>query len=135
MVRPVFDPMAQDVDYATLGDFTLQTREKLLARWAIRLELQGLDEMLLGRHEESPQLQEVDAELPVVVIRIAQKPADAARNGNRGFGRDVCGNEDVGTPGHVTDDQLFEAALSCIRLHTSASSGAVSSSLAGSSAS
>src|SRR5207245_56753 len=83
MVRPVFDPMAQAVDYRTLGAFTLQTREELSARWAIRLELQGLDEMLLGRQDEPPQLQEVDAELPVVVPRIAQKPAGAARNGNR----------------------------------------------------
>src|SRR5688572_23626391 len=89
--------------------------------------------MFLGRQNESSQLHEVDAELPIVVGRVAEEPAGAARNGNGGFGRDVCGDQNVRTAGHVANDQLFEAALGGVCLHTSASSAGVLSSLEGSS--
>ena len=42
-MRPVLDPVAQDVDDAALADLALQPGEELLARRAVLIEIEGAE--------------------------------------------------------------------------------------------
>ena len=94
-------------------------------------ERERVEEILLRRQHEAAELDEVDAVVAVVVVRIAEQPAGAAGDGSGGLGRDVLGREQIGVPGHRADDQVFEAALGRVGGHASTGS---SSSTSGSSA-
>src|SRR5688500_3217733 len=102
--------MAQDVDGTPLRDLTLETREKFAPRRAVDAQLQGLQDLVLGCHEEAAQLNEIDAVLTVIVARVTEQPAGAAGHRRRGLGCDVRRDEDVRASAHTADDQLLETA-------------------------
>ena len=71
LVRPALDPLAQHVDAAALGDLALQAGQESAPRRAVLAQSQRCRDLGLRGAEEGRQLRQVEAELPVVVLRVA----------------------------------------------------------------
>lgn len=97
-VRAMLEAVAEDVDDPLGADGTLEPGEELATGGARRVEREGVGELRLGGAEEAAELDEVDAVLAVVVGRVAEEPAGAAGDGERGVGGDVGGERRSGRP-------------------------------------
>src|SRR5271166_1851829 len=105
MVCTMLDAGAEYVDDAALGDLTLEPGKELLAGRTVMLQVEGLDEVLLGRGEEGAELGKVHGVLTVVVLGAASDPARRQ---------------------HVGHDQGFERVFAGVRLAHSAASASAS---------
>ena len=69
LVRPALDPLAQHVDAAALGDLALQAGQESAPRRAVLAQAQRFRDLGLRGAEECRKLRQVDAVLPVIVLR------------------------------------------------------------------
>ena len=110
VVRAVPDAVAQDVDGAALRYLALQPGQELAPRRAVLAERQRLGGVGLRVAQEGGELDPIDAELAVVVVRAAAAPADAAVT--RARLRDLPVHRRVaGMAGQRRADEPFEAPL------------------------
>ena len=86
----VLHTVPQNVDDATLADFTLQTGEELLARWAVGIKIECRQQQRLRRGNERAELDQIDGPCRIITLRIACQPS---------------------TVGHVVSDELLKALL------------------------
>src|SRR5687768_3348584 len=99
MVRAVFDPMPQDVDYTALRYLSLEPRQELPTSRAVIAEVEGGCDFFLRGGQEGTQLREIKGILSVVLVRIARNPASVR---------------------HARDDQGFERLLAGVGSHVPA---------------
>ena len=59
MVRAVFDPVAQNIDHAALGDLALQPRQELPSGRAIVVEIEGFGNFRLSGVKKGAELGKV----------------------------------------------------------------------------
>ena len=118
VVRPVLEPVAQDVDGAALGDLALQPRQELAPSGAVLAEVERLADVGLGRAQEGRELGEIDAVLAVVVARIAADPARAVGRRPLADGVGRAGARIAGRAGQRRADQAFETALGGVGGHS-----------------
>jgi len=79
----MLEAMPQQVDHAALGDFTLKAGEKFLPNRTDTGQVQRLNQIGLGGFEKGGKLNQIDGELPVIVMPVAQDPADATIESGR----------------------------------------------------
>ena len=81
VVGPVPDAIAEDVDGAALGDLALQAGKEPAAGGAVFIEAQCCGGFGLGGGQKGTKLDQVDAELTVVVVVVARGPSTATVTG------------------------------------------------------
>src|SRR4051794_23362132 len=96
--------VAQHRDHAALSDLALQSCQKAPACGAVILDVEGDSGLRLCGAKKRGQLPEIDAVLPVVVVRLAFTPAGDRRS-------------------HLPNDQRLEAELARIASHAPTSPG------------
>ena len=118
----VLDPMPQHVDHAALADLALQPGEELLAGGAIVVELERRQQGRLGRGDEGAQLDKIDGPRPVIGLRVAEPPIVQADERLRLLGEAAAAaRRRIRPPGHVGDDEGFQALLRGVGSHAAAS--------------
>ena len=104
------DAVAQHVDAAALGDCALESGQKFAPCWAVRGQPQRFRGFGLGRTQKGRELDQIDAVLAVVIVKVAVAPAHAAVAGGRFGHRTRCGRL-AGMAGQRGADEAFEAAF------------------------
>jgi hypothetical protein len=103
-----------------LGDCSLQAGQELQAGGAGVVQIQRFKHLRLVRLQERCQLNQIEGELPLVIVPVAQDPAGAAIQGGRlagmGDGRGLASR----LAGHGLDDQVLQALLTRVGLHPDA---------------
>ena len=116
VVRAVLDAMAQDVDGAALRDLALESGHELPPGRAALIQRERFGGVRLRGVEERGELNEIDAELAVVVVGGAGDPPDAAVTGG-GLRRPALLRRLAWMAGQRRADQPFEPALRGIGDH------------------
>src|SRR5438046_1655107 len=109
--------MSQYVNDAALRDLALQAGQEFAPCRTVMVEVQCLDERLLGRTQESPQLDDIDDVLSIVMARVPEQPSSSVRHGHRRVGSLVWWRKQFGPSRHGADNQVFEPPLAGIGLH------------------
>src|SRR4051812_34982721 len=99
-MRTVLDAVPQHVDRSTPADLPLKARKEVAAGRAIDIELDRVDQVLLGREKESAQLSQVDAKLALVVARVTEEPPSPAGYGRGRFGGHVLRRQHISASRH-----------------------------------
>ena len=111
LMGPCLTPLRRTSIDAALRDLALQPREKAAPRRPVVASDSVSSRSFCVAMSEAAQLDEIDAVVAVVVLRVAEQPASTAGDRDRGLGGGVLWREEIGMPGHRTDDQVFEAAF------------------------
>ena len=114
-------PLPQHVDDAALADLALQPRQEFLPGRAVVVEVERRHQGRLRRGDEGAQLDKIDGPGPVIGLRIAEQPVVQADERLRLLGESAAGRRGSIAPGHVGDDQGFQALLRGVGFHAAAS--------------
>ena len=106
LVRPALDPLAQHVNRAPLGDLALQASQESTPRRTVPAQVQQFRDLGLRGAQEGRELRQVDAVLPVVVLRVAAYPARAI--GRRPLARRVPRRHIAGAARQRRGDEAFK---------------------------
>jgi hypothetical protein len=119
IVLAVLHPVAQQVDHAAGGDLVLEAGEELATGGAVCVQRKCRHQLGLGGEQEAAELRQVDAVFAVVVSRIAEQPARAARDRDRdrAVRHRVGRGELVGAPGHRPHEDGLEVLLGRVGGH------------------
>ena len=116
LVRAVLDAVAQYVDGAALGDLALEASQELPSCRSVLVQRERFGGLWLRGEQEARELDEIDAELALVVVGVVGDPADAAVGGGS-LRYPARLRRITGMAGQRRADQPFEAALGGVGDH------------------
>ena len=115
-VRLVPNAIAEDVDGAAFGNFSLESGKEPAAGGAVFGQSQGRGGFGLGGIQKGSELNDIDAVLTIVVVVVAGGPADATVAGGWFANGATCWRI-TGIARQDLTNKPLKAAFGCVRSH------------------